>query len=85
MNNEQENIKSIIKENAKTFIESDNVELNGEQLDLLVVKLNNLFSDRLVSEKMKIYSGLMKVAEAGEYEDLRREVEIYFNPCKCDQ
>ena len=34
------------------------------------------FEDQI---KEKIYKDLITVAEAGEYEDLRREVERYFN------
>lgn len=38
-----------------------------------------IIRDTTIAARKKIYTDLMAIADAGEYEDLRRELELYFN------
>jgi len=45
-------------------------------------ELKNFISSELQRERDKIHNDLIAIADDGEYEDLRREVEYYFNSLK---
>jgi len=45
---------------------------------LNLLELKNIKDVAIRQEREKIKTDLLKIADEGEYEDLRREVEIYF-------
>ena len=79
MPKENKEIEEIIKSFHEKFVipYEDRTELNGkanEFDDWLKDKLSSLTSS--VTEE--IYKDLMRVADEGQYEDLRREISRYF-------
>ena len=79
MPKENKEIEEIIKSFHEKFVipYEDRTELNGTANDFdewLKEKLSSLTSS--VTEE--IYKDLMRVADEGQYEDLRREISRYF-------
>jgi len=72
----------LIEEKTKQILKQDFHVFGEFGMGIDVKKLEQVLKTSLnevVEERYKqIYKDLMKVADEGEYEDLRREVERYF-------
>jgi len=67
----KEMIKNLFKTSLNEVYQQGCDESFGKSYDAVRVKIRE-------EERKEIYQDLMKVADEGQYEDLRREVERYF-------
>ena len=70
-------MKDVIKRLHEQFYYNDLSEM-GEAV-VSVGSLEAFILEELEKQKKEIKKDLLKIADSGEYEDMRREVENYFN------
>ena len=68
-------IETIIQEEIREANEEGYERGHSNGFDIA----NKHFKKRLANQQKTIKQDLLKIADKGEYEDLRREVEDYFN------
>ena len=68
---QEEKIKKLILDSIEKEIEDRDIVIKRKTLE-------NILYRTLKKWREEIKNDLLEIAEAGEYEDLRREVESYF-------